>query len=742
MRKAKSSSPQTLCDNDRKSNTPRGLTAICGKVTNNIYSITIMKPSITHLACGISLGISLSLGSISAIAAPPAQPAALSAEGQQLQAQYEAMLAGLQAGLSKALPAVDEARKTALQQARAAVAKVTTEARAAKDALGKVATAKALVDHANGKWLGGAAKGIAAAEAALKKATTDAEREAANKELAKWQADREAGLKALAERQAALESAKLEEPKLAAVNQAAEDALAKAQAAELDAATVALKDVESFLSSDKLDAKLVLCAVLVNATPKGLAEFATQDAEQAALVTKLLADEALMKAMVTAGGAKGGKYGQAAQIYAAIQKASPKAKDGLFQRLALAVSLEHAVPIAQTNPEAATNVPATVDPVKRYQHFERASLAGELDPAFKTLTAWELRNVVNGDESEETLSWGREMLRNYRPDHVLNPDYGWRYSRAVTTDVRYGSQNVKDDLPTLHKYQNIIKNGGVCGRRAFFGRFILRSFGIPTTARPQRGHAALAHWTPDGWVINLGAGWGSPDASGVMELSDADFVLETKVRKLPAQHAKSLRAQWAGDALGEAKYVSLKPGTGGFWNVLAVFAKKAAVAGENPATPAALGENLGEVNESAEVRARALVKATVTDADKKITIASSGTITIPAAACGGAQILGSFDGGHQLFSGGGTITCDVEIPSAGKYTLNAKVATVQDNPKMQLVAGNASPIEITVPYTIGQWEPTPAAEVTLTQGKNTLRFNRPEGSRGLSIKEFTLTPVQ
>lgn len=61
---------------------------------------------------------------------------------------------------------------------------------------------------------------------------------------------------------------------------------------------------------------------------------------------------------------------------------------------------------------------------------------------------------------------------------------------------------------------------------------------------------------------------------------------------------------------------------------------------------------------------------------------------------------------------------------------------------MQLVAGNASPIEITVPYTIGQWEPTPAAEVTLTQGKNTLRFNRPEGSRGLSIKEFTLTPVQ
>jgi hypothetical protein len=45
---------------------------------------------------------------------------------------------------------------------------------------------------------------LAAAEAALKKATTDAQREAANKALAKWQADKEAGLKALAERTAAL----------------------------------------------------------------------------------------------------------------------------------------------------------------------------------------------------------------------------------------------------------------------------------------------------------------------------------------------------------------------------------------------------------------------------------------------------------------------------------------------------------------------------------------------------------
>ena len=79
------------------------------------------------------------------------------------------------------------------------------------------------------------------------------------------------------------------------------------------------------------------------------------------------------------------------------------------------------------------------------------------------------------------------MLRNYRPDHIFAPDYGWRYVQAVRTEVQYGSQNVKYDLPSLQNYQNIIMNGGVCGRRAFFGRFILRSFGIPTWGVTQHG---------------------------------------------------------------------------------------------------------------------------------------------------------------------------------------------------------------------------------------------------------------
>ncbi|MFN7342793.1 MAG: hypothetical protein ACK5TA_05600, partial [bacterium] len=154
--------------------------------------------------------------------------------------------------------------------------------------------------------------------------------------------------------------------------------------------------------------------------------------------------------------------------------------------------------------KAVTNGPTVVDPVKRYLHYEKAYLDGELDPAFKDLTTWEYRFVINSDVPDEITTWGRKMLQTYRPDHIYMADYGWRYVSAVRTEVPYGSQNVQYDVDTLHQHQNIAKNGGICGRRAFFGRFMLRSFGIPTWGVTQKAHAALSHWTPKGWVVNLG----------------------------------------------------------------------------------------------------------------------------------------------------------------------------------------------------------------------------------------------
>ncbi|MDP7134808.1 MAG: hypothetical protein QF437_30205, partial [Planctomycetota bacterium] len=88
------------------------------------------------------------------------------------------------------------------------------------------------------------------------------------------------------------------------------------------------------------------------------------------------------------------------EVYTAIQKASTKAAEGALQRLAVGISLEHAVPVKQRNAKSETDAPKNVDPVKRYLHFEKAFLDNELDPGFEGLSAWDYRMVVNGEEPD------------------------------------------------------------------------------------------------------------------------------------------------------------------------------------------------------------------------------------------------------------------------------------------------------------------------------------------------------
>jgi hypothetical protein len=524
--------------------------------------------------------------------------------------------------------------------------------------------------------------------------------------------------------------------------QDAAEAFGKAQTNTLAAAEPILADVEKFLLSDKLDARLIKCGVLTEATPRGLAEFAQQGKEEEALIGKLLADEDLMKQMLVADGAKAGKYGRAMQIYSGIQKASQRAGEGILQRLALGTSLEQAAPAPQAGGETAT------DPVKRYLNYERAFLNGELDPAFKNMTTWECRFITNDPFTDEEIVWGRELLRNYRPDIIFEPDYRWRYSKIVKTDVAY--KTPEWGAVPGSKAAQLLNGGGKCGPRAWFGRLALRSFGIPTWGVQQRGHAALSHWTPEGWTINFGAAWRWNWWEG---RAGPDFFLETQARKYPKDYMKVLRAQWVGDALGEQKVDGMRLGTGGLWNALALMQKKAIVAKAKPAEVALAGEDLAEANEP--TKAEAILKAEIAEADKKIAIGRDGVITIPAAACSKPQnntekilFMKSFSGGMQLhYNRLGAkpeeFEYTLDVPQAGKYTLVARVVTVNKDQHLLLTPNDAkTPLDIAVPYTAGTWQQTTPVEIALVKGKNVLRFTRNIPNYGLTIKHFTLIPKE
>lgn len=471
--------------------------------------------------------------------------------------------------------------------------------------------------------------------------------------------------------------------------------------------------LNAFLASDALDAKLAKYVVLLEGTPLGLAEFSQQGKEQAELVERMLADADLMKRMLVADGANGGKYGRATEIHTAIRKASKQAGDGVLQRMALAISLEHAVPIKQSNASAATDAPASVDPVKRYLSYEKAYLGGELDPAFERLSTWDLRFVIDGEEPDEIAAWGREMLRNFRPDHIHTQNYGWRYVNAVGTEVRYGSGDVKFDRPELQFFQNILMNGGVCGRRAFFGRFILRAFGIPTTARPQRGHAALVHWTPEGWVPCLGAGWGGGWTSTRYK-NDLDFLATTQARNNKEAYLKVKRAYWAGDVLGEQRTYGEHDGSPALWNGVALRTQRRMIEEAKAVTLGALGEELGESNEPTAPEKG--VTSPITPADTKITSGGDGVISIPAAAYSKPSgstpdvlAMKSFGGGLQIFLPrfgvegvtmlrGGTWKSEAPLCTSGTRLLSGGFGKYENWGMRAAVthAGNDAPRELTL----------------------------------------------
>ena len=575
--------------------------------------------------------------------APPKPP--LSEAGKSLEARFSAYLKALESKLEGALPALSEADKADFNKALAAEAAARGRLEKVQADIAHLNWARDMFARAKNVTLLQANKGIADCKAKEAKATSAAERMSAQKKREVWEQK-----KAKAEKEIGFFGKKIEtltprEPQYKKDLAETQSAYDKAKAAVL--AVAGRTGVEKLLSSSALDGDLAKYVIMQETTPYALADFAQKGKTQQALLVKLLTNKDLMIQIAVADGAKQAKYGRAMEIYTAIQKASDKAGDGVLQRLALAVALEHAVPIAQRNAEAQPNAPAVVDPLKRYLYYEKAYLDGELDPAFKDLTTFDLRMVVCGEEPNKISTWGRETLRNFRPDHVMHPDQSWRYVGVVASDVKYGSGDNKYDRDELQFFQNILMNGGICGRRAFFGRFMLRAWGIPNIKRPSRGHAALARWSPRGWVVCLGPRWGGGKAGAYGRYwRDVDFLATTQGRSSGEAFMSVKRAYWAGAVFGEGLCYNGAEKNPSFWSRIALRTQQAIIEESKAVTLAAVGANLGEGD--AEEKGTGKVETA-----EKITYGADGSISVPAAIhtplSNDILTMKSFAGGHQVF---------------------------------------------------------------------------------------------
>jgi hypothetical protein len=180
-----------------------------------------------------------------------------------------------------------------------------------------------------------------------------------------------------------------------------------------------------------LEDKLVKGAIVAQASPRKLAEFASQGKENEKILKQLFSRPKLMKRMLQFGGAAKYEYGNAMKIYMECVgddnddaddmpkldddgeeeydevKETEKAWGRVNRKIALACALELASPIYEFDTATA------IDAVARYKHFEKAHRKGELDPAFPFFSVWEMRQIVNCDAPNDQMEWCRKMVMNY-----------------------------------------------------------------------------------------------------------------------------------------------------------------------------------------------------------------------------------------------------------------------------------------------------------------------------------------
>jgi hypothetical protein len=462
---------------------------------------------------------------------------------------------------------------------------------------------------------------------------------------------------------------------------------------------------------------LLTCTLLANANIDQLASYSAEGEHQANQVQSLLQNPKLIQRILQSDGPKQNNYASALEIYHSILQSSPRARDGVepFDSLALAVALEHAVPIHVFDTKQVIN------PLKRYHHYESAYLNGELDENFSNLTTWEMRMIVNNDANDDEIAWCRRMLRNYRPDHILNQNDQWKYCMIVKSDVRYKRPEWLPHEPKSYKV--MLSNGGMCGPRAWFGRFVCKSFGVPTWGLRQPGHAAMSHRIPNGdWVICLGGpNW---QKSYWEEENGIEFDIDTKARK----HSRAYRDVILTKSLSE---IHNEPRIGSqhrhynkrnvrqrFWTELTLQQKKRL-------SLCSASRVTAPNHKSSSIQTHVTQSLGSKQKPKHM---YNNQIVIPAASCisprignGSVIFMPSFDeeySRHIHLRNDAIVKYQIHIPKDGLYSITMNVVTVHIDCKPLRFRANDAEEEVHIPYTAGEWCLTKPVFVHLSKGYN------------------------
>ena len=495
---------------------------------------------------------------------------------------------------------------------------------------------------------------------------------------------------------------------------------------------------------ESLEDKLVKGAIIAQSGPDELAKFTEEGKENERLIKKLFNDPELMRDMLRFGGPTNYKYGNAMRIYTkCVETMDGGDLDSKWERVNKKIALACALELAAGAREFDSGI--VIDPVKRYKHFEEAHRKGELDPAFPHFSVWEMRQIVNCDAPNDQMKWIRDTVMNYAPHITLITDFKLRYTYILESDVRIRKPSWTGQPRT---YQMILSGGGNQSINSWFGRFVLRSFGLPVWGAKGRKVEGFCRWTPEGWEAMNGVKWDSCSWEGK---TGQDFKLEIEARNKASSQEywkKLVMLQALADLIdGDPNSIPdyekdvLHPER--LWRSLSIVSMEL------------LFQTKPELQRSFERNGRNLVITRnekylemyeLDEPDSDISV-KDGIVTIPASRHGfqdgHISVIDSFNGGKQVnFLADGTVEYEMpqNVPKK-KYSMKLEVCTVsamQTPVTIEINDSDKSMLNVVIPYTMGVWDYTLPVEVELEQG-SLIRLSRPKGSMGLALKRLILS---
>jgi len=356
-----------------------------------------------------------------------------------------------------------------------------------------------------------------------------------------------------------------------------------------------------------------------------------------------------------------------------------------------------------------------------------------------------MRQIVNCDAPNDQMSWCRKMVMSYAPHLTCLTDVTLRYVYMLESDVRIRKPEWTSSPRT---YPMVLSGGGNESVNSWYGRFLLKAFGLPCWGSKFRRKEGYTRWTPNGWVALNGADWDNCTWQGK---TGKDFKTEVEARnKAPLKEyfKRLVTLQCLADIVdGDPSSILDNEKdvlhADRMWRSMSIVSMELLFQTE-PEVKRTFDRNGDSlvVNNCEKYLERFHNDAPEADISYDDDL---GVITIPVSnhgfTDGNIVVIESFAGGKQLnFVAGGVVEYEIPDDAPSKmYTLTCEVCTVASKqPPLVVESGDTDEIEMKIPYTKGEWQAIGGVEVAITSG-SILRFSRPNGSLGVAVKKIILS---